>query len=61
MRAEVKSAFAREPAHLTVSCGVASFPAHGITPGELAHASDRALYEAKESGRNRSVIFSPPA
>ncbi len=58
MRAEVRSAFAREPAHLTVSCGVASFPAHGSTAGELAHASDRALSEAKERGRNRSVVFS---
>jgi two-component system cell cycle response regulator len=58
LRAEVSTAFAREPAHLTVSCGVASFPAHGITPGELLHASDRARYEAKEGGRNRSVVFS---
>ena len=58
LRAEVSTAFAREPAHLTVSCGVASFPAHGITSGELLHASDRARYAAKEGGRNRSVVFS---
>jgi two-component system cell cycle response regulator len=58
LRAEVKSAFAREPEHLTVSCGVASFPAHGLSSGELIHASDRALSEAKERGRNRSVVFS---
>ncbi|HEY7151812.1 MAG TPA: diguanylate cyclase [Solirubrobacterales bacterium] len=58
LRDEVKAAFAREPAPLTISCGVATFPAHGITSGELLHAADRARYEAKEAGRNRSVVFS---
>lgn len=58
LRGEVRTAFAREPAHLTISCGVASFPAHGITSGELLHAADRARYEAKDQGRNRSVVFS---
>jgi two-component system cell cycle response regulator len=42
---------------MTISCGVASFPVHGITSGELLHAADRALYEAKESGRDRSIVF----
>ncbi len=60
LRIEVKSVFAREPEHLTVSCGVASFPGHGTTTGELIHASDRALSEAKERGRNRSVVFGRP-
>ena len=44
---------------MTVSCGVAGFPLHGITAGELLHSADRALYEAKESGRDRSVLFQP--
>jgi two-component system cell cycle response regulator len=57
LRAEVRSAFARETEKMTISCGVASFPIHGITSGELLHAADRALYEAKESGRDRSVVF----
>jgi diguanylate cyclase (GGDEF)-like protein len=57
LRAEVRTAFAREPENLTISCGLASFPLHGIASGELLHAADRALYEAKESGRNRSVVF----
>jgi diguanylate cyclase (GGDEF)-like protein len=56
LRAEVGAAFAREPAHLTISCGVASFPAHGSTSGELLQGADRARYEAKEAGRDRSVI-----
>jgi diguanylate cyclase (GGDEF)-like protein len=58
MRGEVSTAFARQPAHLTISCGVASFPAHGITSGELLHGADRARFEAKDRGRNRSVMFS---
>jgi diguanylate cyclase (GGDEF)-like protein len=57
LRAEVRTGFAREPEKLTVSCGVASFPVHGITAGELLHAADRALYEAKQGGRDRSSVF----
>jgi diguanylate cyclase (GGDEF)-like protein len=57
LRAEVRRAFARQPEKMTVSCGVASFPVHGITSGELLHAADRALYQAKEGGRDRSVVF----
>ena len=33
LRAEVKATFARQPENMTVSCGVASFPVHGITAG----------------------------
>ncbi len=57
LRAEMRTAFARETEKMTISCGVATFPIHGITSGELLHAADRALYEAKESGRDRSVVF----
>src|ERR671937_278591 len=57
LRAEVRASFARKTEKMTVSCGVATFPVHGITAGELLHAADRALYEAKEGGRDRSVVF----
>ncbi len=57
LRAEVRATFARQPEKMTVSCGVASFPVHGITAGELLHSADRALYEAKEAGRDRSVVY----
>lgn len=60
LRAEVRATFARQPEKMTVSCGVASFPVHGITAGELLHSADRALYEAKEGGRDRSVVFRHP-
>jgi diguanylate cyclase (GGDEF)-like protein/putative nucleotidyltransferase with HDIG domain len=44
---------------LTMSFGVASFPEHGETAGSLLRAADEALYAAKQSGRDRSVLYSP--
>jgi diguanylate cyclase (GGDEF)-like protein len=43
---------------VTVSIGVAVWPADGREPGALVAAADRALYAAKESGRNRVVSAS---
>jgi diguanylate cyclase (GGDEF)-like protein/PAS domain S-box-containing protein len=42
---------------VTVSLGVAvSVPQRGDTPEGLVESADRALYEAKQQGRNRSVV-----
>ena len=41
---------------VTVSIGVASFPMHGDTPEQLIRRADRALYIAKEQGRNRVCV-----
>lgn len=38
---------------VTISLGVASYPAHGRTADEVVSAADQALYRAKEGGRNR--------
>jgi len=43
---------------LTISIGVACFPAHAETPEALLKAADQALYQAKDSGRNRVVLSS---
>lgn len=41
---------------LTVSIGLAVYPAHGEREGELLRAADAALYRAKADGRNRIVM-----
>ena len=43
---------------VTVSIGVATFPADADSKNELLDKADWALYEAKRSGRNRVVAFS---
>ncbi|HZD95032.1 MAG TPA: diguanylate cyclase, partial [Candidatus Sulfotelmatobacter sp.] len=41
------------PRPVSISCGVADYPAHGITRDEVVAAADSALYIAKQAGRNR--------
>jgi diguanylate cyclase (GGDEF)-like protein len=41
------------PRAVTISCGVADYPIHGVTRDEVVAAADAALYAAKLSGRNR--------
>ena len=38
---------------VSLSCGVAAFPEHGVSADALLRAADQALYRAKEAGRNR--------
>lgn len=38
---------------MTVSIGVATWPGGGETPEELLERADKALYRAKQGGRNR--------
>jgi diguanylate cyclase (GGDEF)-like protein len=42
---------------VTLSIGLATFPEHGLSDDEILNHADKALYFAKESGRNRSVIY----
>ncbi len=44
---------ANEPVRVTISLGVATFPAEGHDPSELVHHADLAVYRAKLQGRNR--------
>ena len=43
---------------ISLSAGVASFPEHGTDATSLIDCADRALYEAKRSGRNRVCSLS---
>jgi diguanylate cyclase (GGDEF)-like protein len=45
---------------ITISLGIASMPDHGLDAQALIDAADRALYDAKSSGRNRVCVASPP-
>ena len=40
---------------ITISIGVAECPSHGDTPESLIESADAALYEAKDTGRDRVV------
>ena len=42
---------------ITISIGLASYPEHGLTDEEILNHADKALYFAKESGRNRTIIY----
>ncbi len=41
----------------TVSLGIAVYPDHGRTLEEVLQAADKALYESKRGGRNRSTLY----
>ncbi|MBU8933938.1 MAG: sensor domain-containing diguanylate cyclase [candidate division Zixibacteria bacterium] len=48
---------AEEQLRITVSVGVSSFPENGRPQEELVSAADRALYQAKDEGRNLVCVL----
>lgn len=48
-----------KPLRITVSIGVASYPAHADNVQALVAAADAAMYEAKRGGRNRIIRYEP--
>lgn len=46
---------------ITVSLGIAVYPDHGRALEELLQASDKALYESKRTGRNRTTVYAEQA
>jgi diguanylate cyclase (GGDEF)-like protein/PAS domain S-box-containing protein len=44
--------------HATLSLGVATYPTHGATGEDVLIRADRALYHAKQAGRNRVISYS---
>ena len=45
------------PVRTTISIGIACFPSDADSQNALTVAADRALYRAKEAGRNRTVMY----
>ncbi|MEW5763260.1 MAG: diguanylate cyclase, partial [Bacillota bacterium] len=43
---------------ITVSIGIASLPAHGLTAAELIRQADEAMYAAKQQAKNRVEVAS---
>ncbi len=54
-RLAIQRSFAGDPVPLTASFGTVAFPADGTTAESLLANADRALYAAKDNGRNRST------
>lgn len=46
-----------DPVNITISVGISMFPADGRSTSDLVRAADEALYEAKNSGRNRITVY----
>ncbi|UTC64819.1 diguanylate cyclase [Treponema sp. OMZ 788] len=44
---------------VTISLGIATFPDHGKTTSELLSNADKALYNSKNTGRNKTSIWNP--
>ncbi len=42
---------------MTVSLGVAHYPSYHPDPHQALRLADKALYMAKEQGRNRTVVY----
>ncbi|MFH0913328.1 MAG: sensor domain-containing diguanylate cyclase [Candidatus Omnitrophota bacterium] len=47
----------KQETHITVSIGVASFPEDASDANQLILKSDKAMYEAKQKGRNRVCVI----
>lgn len=43
--------------NLTISIGCSSYPENTQNPDELISLADKALYQAKESGRNKVIVY----
>ncbi|PKO33848.1 MAG: PAS domain S-box protein [Betaproteobacteria bacterium HGW-Betaproteobacteria-7] len=60
--AAIRVRFGSFELRFTSSAGVAAYPDHARMPDDLMQCADVALYQAKDAGRNRVVVFAqqPP-
>ncbi|MEO5574081.1 MAG: EAL domain-containing protein [Gammaproteobacteria bacterium] len=57
--AQLPFRFEEKNLRLTASVGIAIFPEHAANAAELIAHADRAMYQAKEAGKNTWRIYSP--
>lgn len=60
IRVDVFGGVGETPVQLTVSIGIACYPQHGDSYRGLVDAADRALYAAKQAGRDRAHVAGEP-
>ncbi|MCC5882569.1 MAG: diguanylate cyclase [Halomonas sp.] len=58
-RLELPHEFSSTSPYVTVSVGIAATQEKLTTPSDIMRAADQAMYQAKESGRNRVVAHQP--
>lgn len=46
-----------EKININISCGIASYPHAGVKVADIMKNADVALYNAKKSGKNKSVVY----
>jgi diguanylate cyclase (GGDEF)-like protein/PAS domain S-box-containing protein len=56
--ADLRFAFGDAQLGVTISIGISVYPDYGTTADELIGAADQALYEAKQTGRNKVCLAS---
>lgn len=61
LRRQVAAEVFEDVGTVTVSLGVAHFPSYHDDPQQALRLADKALYMAKEQGRDRTVVYPPPA
>jgi diguanylate cyclase (GGDEF)-like protein/PAS domain S-box-containing protein len=55
--ADIRIPYKKKSVKVTLSLGVAAYPAHGKTSREIIENADVALYHSKHSGRNKATIW----
>ncbi len=53
----LRVSYRNQPIQITTSLGVAAYPVHGDNSDAVLIRADRALYHAKQTGRNRVVVY----
>jgi len=60
LRVQVAAEVFEQVGTVTVSLGVAHYPTYHDDPQQALRLADKALYMAKEQGRNRTVVYTQP-